>query len=91
MVYPIEPPTRNTLSELNSFVILDVVVVNLRADKDVVPNVVADAAAEIFHEVITAAVVDAPAEVTAGGYLRDVEASAGNADAAEEVGADFLW
>src|SRR5580658_2238658 len=54
------------------------------------PNVVAEAASEVFHEVITAAVIDAPAEVTAGGYLRDVEARAGDTDAAEEVRADFL-
>ena len=71
-------------------VILDVVVVNLGADKEVVPNVVAQTAAEVFHEVITAAVIDAATEVTAGGHFRYVEARAGDADAAEEVGADSL-
>ena len=55
-----------------------------------VPNVVADAAAEVFHEVIAAAVIDVPAEVATRGYLRDIEAGAGNADAAKEIGPDFL-
>ncbi len=72
-------------------IVLNVVVVNLWADKDVVPNVVADAAAEVFHEVVAAGVVDTPAaEVAAGDYLRDVEACAGDTDAAHKIKPNFL-
>ena len=43
-------------------VVLNVVVVNFRADKDMVPDVVTDTAGEVLHEVIGAAVVDATLE-----------------------------
>ncbi len=78
MVYPIEAPTRTTLFGVELVgVALDVVVVNFGAHEDVTPNVIADTAAEVFHEVVAAGVVDASAADVAAHYLVDVEAGAG--------------
>jgi hypothetical protein len=71
-------------------VVLNVVVVNFGAHEKVVPHVVADAAAQILHEVITGGVVDATGEVAARGGVGHIEAGAGDADAAKEISADFL-
>ena len=63
---------------------------NFGADKDVgqaVPNVVAKAAAEIFHEVVAAGVVDAAGNVTRGQQL---EAIASDADASKKIQAKLL-
>ena len=68
-------------------VVLDVIVANLGTDKNVTPNVVADAAAKIFHEMIAAGVVDAAGDITRG---RQIESSAGNADSGNQVEAQFL-
>jgi len=71
-------------------VVLNVVVVNLRADKEMVPDVVAETGTEILHEVVTGGVVDAAGKVGARSGIGHVEAGAGNADAAKEIEADFL-
>jgi hypothetical protein len=76
-------------------VILNVVVVNFGADKDVrdaVPNVVADTTAELFHEVIAANVAGAPKGATnaaARVHSRQIEAVAFNAHAGGEIEAEF--
>lgn len=70
-------------------IVLDVVVVTLGADEDVgqsVPNVIAKAGAEIFHEVIAAGEVHASGGAAGG---KDVEAVAGNADTGDNVEAKF--
>jgi hypothetical protein len=67
-------------------IILDVVVANLGTDEDVAPNVIADTAAKVFHEVIAAGVVDAAGDVTRD---REIESGAGNADSGEQVEAKF--
>src|SRR5437660_536599 len=69
-------------------VVVNVVIANLGADEDVAPNVVADTAAEIFHEVIVAGVVDAAGDVARG--RRKIETGAGDADAGNKVEAEFL-
>jgi hypothetical protein len=71
-------------------IVLNVVIVALGADKDVgqaVPNIIAEAAAEVFHKVIAAGVVDAPG---AAAGAKEVEPVAGYADAGEKVEANFL-
>jgi hypothetical protein len=71
-------------------IVLDVVVVSLGTHKDVgqmVPNVIAEASADVLHEVIAAGVVNASRGGTGG---KDVEAVAGNADAGQKVEANFL-
>src|SRR5580704_17676497 len=75
---------------VESLIVLNVIVVSLGAHKDVrqaVPNVVAEAGAEVFHEMIAAGEVDAS---RAGAGIEDVEPVAGNADAGHEVEAHFL-
>ena len=70
-------------------IVLDVVVVTLGADENVgqaVPNVIAEAGAEIFHEVIAAGEVHASGGAAGG---KDVEAVAGNADTGDNVEAKF--
>src|SRR5580693_2976128 len=62
------------------------VVVDLRADKHVVPDVIADTTAEVLHEVIGAFVVGH----TRLGGSRSVEASIGGADASHKIEAKFL-
>src|SRR5579863_7583788 len=56
-------------------VIQDVVVVNLRTDKDVPPHVVADASADVYQEVVAAGVAGPEIEAIAV-LLETVEASA---------------
>jgi hypothetical protein len=71
-------------------IVLDVIVVNFGADKDVgqaVPNVIADPTAKVFHEVIAAGVVDAAGDVTRG---QEIESGAGDANASKEIEAEFL-
>src|SRR5260370_556066 len=68
-------------------VVLDVIVANLGTDKNVAPNVVADAAAKIFHEVIAAGVVDAAGDIARGW---EIESSAGDADSGHQVEAKVL-
>ncbi len=51
------------------------------------PNFVANTAAEVFHEVIAAGVVDASGDATRG---KEIEPVAGNADAGHEVEAKSL-
>lgn len=68
-------------------IVLDVVVVNLGADEDASPNAVANASAEMLQEVSTAGVVNASRAVAGGD---EVEAIAGNAEAAHKVEADFF-
>jgi hypothetical protein len=76
------------LVRVEAEIVLDVIVVSLRADKEVTPNPIANASADIFHEVIAAGVVDAtPVDVA---RTKKVEAVAGNADAAHEVEASSL-
>ena len=72
------------------YVVLNVIVVNFRAHKKIVPNVVADAATDMLHEVIAAGVVNAAGKVAAGGCEGHVKAGAGNADAAHQVEANLL-
>ena len=74
----------------NVGVILNVVVVNLGADKEMVPDVIAETGAEILHEVITGGVVDATGKVAARSGIRHVEACAGDADTAEKIETDLL-
>src|ERR1700691_2117852 len=74
---------------VESLIVLDVIVVSLRAHEDVryaVPNVVAEAGAEVFHEMIAAGEVDA-SRAAAG--IDDIEPVAGNADAGHDVEAPF--
>jgi hypothetical protein len=76
-------------------IILNVVVVNFGADKDVrhtMPNVVANAASELFHEVIAADVTRTAKSATdaaARAHSRQIEAVAFNAYAGGEVEAEF--
>jgi len=70
-------------------VILHVVIVNLGADKEVVPSVIADASAQMFHQVIAAGVAWArPAG--AGRVSRQVETVARDAETAHEVQTKIL-
>jgi len=71
-------------------VVVDVVDVSLGADKEVVPEVVAETSGEVFHKVVRAGVVDAAGEIAAGDHSREVEAGAGRANAGHEVEAKFL-
>jgi len=57
--------------------------VNLRANKDMVPRVEADATAEMLHEMIGADIVDA---ATAGG-TRLIKTGIGRTDASQQVSA----
>ncbi len=66
------------------------VVVNLGAEEETVPEVVADAAADVLQEVIAAGVVDATAEVAARGGIGHVEAGAGDADSAQRFETELL-
>ena len=71
-------------------IVLDVVVVSLRAHEDVrqvVPNVVTEAGAEVLHEMIAAGEVDASG---AAAGIDDVEPVAGNADAGHDVESHLL-
>jgi hypothetical protein len=75
---------------VESLIALDVVVVSLGTHEDVgqaVPDVVAEAGADVFHEMIAAGEVDASRAATG---IEDVEPVAGNADAGHEVEAHFL-
>ena len=75
---------------VESLIVLNVIVVSLGAHKDVryaVPNVVAEAGAEVFHEMIAAGEVDASRAATG---IEDGEPVAGNADAGHDVEAHFL-
>ena len=68
-------------------VIYDVVVANLRADKDVVPHVVANAGTHVDQEVVAA--LEAGAEIdTTGGRRVAVEAGALKADAPQKIESD---
>lgn len=69
---------------------MDVVVMHLRADKHMMPDVITDAAAQVFHEVVAAHVVDATAEVAARCWIGGIKASALAADAGHEVRAQLL-
>jgi hypothetical protein len=71
-------------------VALDVVVVNFGSHEHVTPNIIAETAAEVFHEVVAAGVVDTSAADVAAHYLVDVEACAADADTAKDVDAKFL-
>jgi hypothetical protein len=64
-------------------VIHDVVIMNLWADKDVSPHVVADATANIHQEVVAA---DKIVAAECAGAKRQIEASALPADAGHEIG-----
>jgi hypothetical protein len=76
---------------LGVVVILDVVVLNLGTDKGVVPDVIAETGADVLHEVIAAGVVDAgTSEGATGDDGRDVEAGAGDSDAAEKIETNFF-
>jgi hypothetical protein len=63
------------------------VVVNLGADKDVVPDRIAHTCAYMFHEVIAVGVIDAAGDVTRG---RKIEPGGGDANAAQEFEANLL-
>lgn len=68
-------------------IVMDVVVVNLGANENLSPDIVANTAAKMFHEVIAAGVVDATGSVARGGQ---VESVAGDADAGEKVQAKLI-
>jgi len=68
-------------------IVLDVVVVNLGADKDLSPNVVANPGAKMFQEVVAVGVVDAAGDVA---RVCQVESVAGDADAAKEIQANLI-
>ena len=73
--------------ELN--VVLNKVVVNLRPDKELAPEIIAEATAEVLHEVIAAG--EARGRTGAAGSIsRYVESITGNADASQQVEAKFL-
>ena len=75
---------------IETLIVLDVVVVAFGAHEDVgqvVPNVIAEASADVLHEVIAAGEVDASGNAAGA---KDVEAVAGDADTGKEVEADFL-
>lgn len=72
-------------------IVLDVIVVNFRTHEEVVPHVIANAGAEMLHEVIATGVVNtAAAEIAAGSNLWNIKSSGGNADTAHQIQADFL-
>jgi len=68
-------------------VVVDVVEVNLGADKEVSPDVVADTAADIHQEVTGAHKILA---AKSAGTIRQIEASALPANAGHEIRADLL-
>src|SRR5260370_18189586 len=68
-------------------VVLDVIVGKVRTEKNVAPNVIADAATKVFHEMIAAGVVNAAGDITRGW---EIESSAGDADSGHQVEAKFL-
>lgn len=68
------------------YVVLNVVVVTLRADEKVTPEIVADTAADVLHEVSATGVINASRDI-AGRKL--VEEIVGNADACHDVEAKF--
>jgi hypothetical protein len=68
-------------------VVLNVVVVTFGAHKKVAEEVIADAASDVFHEVVTAGEVDTSGSV-AGGQL--VEEIAGDADPSGDIEAELL-
>ena len=70
-------------------VVLNMVVVNFGAHKKVVPGVVAEARAQVLHEVISADIAGAD-RGKAGCVSRQVKPVAREADAAHEVQAGFL-
>jgi len=69
-------------------VVLNMVVVNFRPDKELVPEIVANATPEVFHEVIAAGEASGGAGA-AGSVSRYVESITGNADAGQQVKAKF--
>ena len=73
--------------ELN--IVLNTVVVNFRPDKELAPEIVADATAEVLHEVIAAGEASGGARA-AGGVSRYVESITGNADSSQQVKANFF-
>jgi len=71
-------------------IVLDVVVVKFGPEKEVVPKVVANTGAKVFHEVIAARVVNASDDrVAARIGVEPIEARAGNTDAAHKIEANF--
>ena len=75
-------------------IVLDVVVVDLRADENIgeaVPDIVANAAAKVFHEVIAAGVEGAsPSRNAAGRNERAGKTGSGHADAGKDVETKLL-
>ena len=73
--------------ELN--IVLNTVVVNFRPDKELAPEIVADATTEVLHEVIAAGEASGDAGA-AGSVSRYVESITGNADSSQQVKAKFF-
>ena len=73
--------------ELN--VVLNTVVMNFRPDKKLAPEIVADATAEVLHEVIAAGEASGGARA-AGSVSRYVESITSNAYASQQVKAKFF-
>src|ERR1700688_1551976 len=72
-------------------IVLDVVVVDLRAREEAAKKVVADAEAEVLHKVVAVGVVDAATcGGAAGRHGRQVEARGGNSDAGHDVQAKLF-
>jgi len=72
--------------ELN--VVLNTVVMNFRPDKKLVPEIIAEATAEVLHEVIAAGEASGGTGA-AGSVSRYVESITGNAEASQQVKAKF--
>ncbi len=70
-------------------IVEDVVVVNLWADKYVIPHVVAQAATNVYEEVVAATETGTKVEAACGVY-QSVEARALPPDAAHEIGAELF-
>jgi hypothetical protein len=74
---------------IETLIVVDVVVVTLGTHEDVgqvVPKIIAEASAEILHEVIAGGVVDASGDAAGG---KEVEVVAGNADTGQNIEAKF--
>jgi len=71
-------------------IVLDMVVANFGAHKKVPPHVIANAGAQIFHEVIGAGEVDATDGWAIAGAAEAVEARTGDTDSAQKVEANFF-